>query len=322
MNARRRRDGRRYILIAVISAALMLIPVFAVVFTSAFRWSLIVEIASKVGEAGLIGVALGYFLDREIVQNINDALQVNTSTFEDRSRLSIEESRRLIERSVFDIKQDVFVGVMGHIVDNDIFSIFRETVILCPVFRETFDIRLRLTQCVVSHDGQEVEVLKCEWYEKSVIKSLQSPKAVYDFSVEYPTKHLPFMAPYCGVTKVSLNGSALTGQPFIDEKSTTGWTFKRQIDIVSGQPFTIEVYATTYKYLQDSDSFEMIIPSKAVEIEVTVSGCHLDVYAHVMAKGGSHEGGRHVKDGDDFHWIANSPMLPQQGIALRWLPRT
>jgi hypothetical protein len=124
-----------------------------------------------------------------------------------------------------------------------------------------------------------------------------------------------------GITRVKIDGTAEEGSPFIGSKAGGEWTYERRLEIPLGRPIKVESYSTCYKSLTDSDSFEMLIPTKKVEIEVNVRGCDLDVRPHIMVEGDWTPGGRHNEKENIYHWVPRNAMLPHQGVAIQWAPR-
>jgi hypothetical protein len=285
-----------------------------------FDWSSLNEWDSKIGEAAIIGVLVGFFLDRILMASVTSAVDSRGRAIE----AAISRHHAGIEASITEIKRDVFLGALGLGIERDIFSLFRQTIVECSVYRDPMRMRITLTREKHRRGDVEEEVLRCDWYEEYTVWGLKSPIAVHEFVVSLSTNDLPFMEDKVGITRMSIGGKVTQGSeqnPFIGKKEAGYSTFEARVEIPHGQSLKIESYSVTYKTLTDSDSFEMVMPTKNLEIDVIVQGCELDVRPHIMSEDGWHTGGRHGLNGNTFHWIPKSAMLPHQGVALQWAPK-
>jgi hypothetical protein len=59
-------------------------------------------------------------------------------------------------------------------VDKDIFSVFRTTIVECPVYRDQMRIRIDLTYIKVRTIDGDVGVLKCDWHEEFLLFGMRS----------------------------------------------------------------------------------------------------------------------------------------------------
>jgi hypothetical protein len=283
-----------------------------------FEWTYLYDWAGRLGEAAIIGVVVGYFLDKILMKSVDRHGQA----VERRVQEQHVRHTAIINASITELKRDVFFGAIGVGIERDIFSLFRQTIVECPVYRDPMRITMTLEHHKQGNDN--VPVLRCDWYEEYAIRGLQSPVTEYEFEISQSTDDLPFMEAKAGITKVTIDGVTVEGTPsapFVGERAGGYSIFKKDLKIPHGSALKVESYSTAYKTLTDSDSFEMVMPTKNLEIEVVVFGCKLDVRPHIMAEGGWSVGGRHGMNGNTFHWIPKSAMLPHQGVAIQWAVR-
>jgi hypothetical protein len=288
-----------------------------------FEWAYLYEWASKLGEAAIIGVVVGYFLDKILMKSADRHGQALERQVQDQHI----RYTTIINTSITDLKRDVFLGAIGVGIERDIFSLFKQTIVECPVYRDPMRMRITMTLEHHKQGNDDVPVLRCDWYEEYSIRGLQSPITDYDFEISQSTDDLPFMEPQSGITKVTIDGITVAGTPtapFVGIREGGYSIFKKSLKITHGTAVKVESYSTAYKTLTDSDSFEMVMPTKNLEVEVVVIGCKLNVRPHIMSEGGWSVGGRHGMNGNTFHWLPKSAMLPHQGVAIQWalIPET
>ncbi|WP_158928512.1 hypothetical protein [Acidisphaera sp. S103] len=285
-----------------------------------FEWSYLYDWAAKLGEAAIIGVVVGYFLDKILMKSVDRHGQAVERQVQDQH----VRHTTIINASITELKRDVFFGAIGVGIERDIFSLFRQTIVECPVYRDPMRMRITMTLEHHKHGDVEVPVLRCDWYEEYAIRGLQSPITEYEFEISQSTDDLPFMEAKSGITKVTIGDTTYAGTPsapFVGERTGGYSIFKKDLKIPHGSALKVESYSTAYKTMTDSDSFEMVMPTKNLEVEVVVMGCKLDVRPYIMAEGGWSQGGRHGMNGNTFHWIPKSAMLPHQGVAIQWAAR-
>lgn len=281
------------------------------------------EWGSKIGEAAIIGVLVAYFLDRLLVESLTSLTEAHEQKIEnDIESLRVTQAE-MLGTSIASIKREVFFGTIGYGIESDVFSLFRKTIVECPVYRDPMRMRITMTLEVHRQGAEDIEVLRCDWYEEYAISGLHSPVTDYKFEISQSTDDLPFMEEKAGITNITIDGVTIQGSrdsPFIGEKSGGYSTYSHTLKIPHGKAIKVESYSTAYKTLTDSDSFEMVMPTKNLEVEVVVIGCKLKVRAHIMAESGWDTGGRHGLNGNTFHWIPKNAMLPYQRVAIQWAP--
>jgi len=263
-------------------------------------WETVKAFAERLGEALIIGGIVAYLLDAHLVKGVN----------------------ALVTQHVNRIKLDVFEGVMGKIVDKDMFSVFNKTVLRCPFYRDQVRLTLTLTCEDVEIEGKVGTYLRCEWHEKYMIYSLQTPSASHELDIAISTNEVRGLEGRCGVTKVMVGPNVYGGSPgsFIGKNDALGESrFREIITVPAVSPASVESFSIAYKTLTDSETFEINLPSKNVELEVKVIGCDLNVRGHIMCPEAATHGWQHGQNGVS-HWIAHGAILPHQGISLSWSP--
>lgn len=288
-----------YLWVAIGGIVLLVSPeIVTAVIEQKFDSAVIGDWITRIGTAAMIGAALAFMLDQWQTKSITE----------------------LTDGKINKIIENVFDGVFKSAVDADIYDLFRQSVLNCPIYRDPFKLILKLTRDTRTINGRETEVLRCEWHEEYLLWSLQLPKALHDLEVAIVTNEIPDLEDLCGITEIRIGDKTRRGDPFLGERSADNFmVFRERVEVPHGNPVKVESYSVCYKTLTDSETFESVIPSKHIEVEVHVSGCRLSVQPHIMVEGGWREGGRHQRDAT-CHWIANSAMLPHQGIALSWSP--
>ena len=96
--------------------------VVTALLTQTFDPAVIGDWVSRVGTAAVIGGVLAYVLD---------TLQIKSIT---------QTANTHIDR----IKKDVFDGVFNSTIDKDIYALFRQSVLYCPIYREPFSLTLTI----------------------------------------------------------------------------------------------------------------------------------------------------------------------------------
>jgi hypothetical protein len=174
-----------------------------------FEWTYLYEWASKLGEAAIIGVVVGYFLDKILMKSADRHGQALERQVQDQHI----RYTTIINTSITDLKRDVFLGAIGVGIERDIFSLFKQTIVECPVYRDPMRMRITMTLEHHKQGNDDVPVLRCDWYEEYSIRGLQSPITDYDFEISQSTDDLPFMEPQSGITKVTIDGVTVAGTP-------------------------------------------------------------------------------------------------------------
>lgn len=313
---------RTYTVVGVLGLALFISPeIIQSVYHGEFKWTYLGDWVARIGEAAAVGAIIGYFLDYYLVDSVTDALVTATSSVNDAASSGLIAMREAVDVHVERIKTDVFEGVLGSIVERDVLTIFHRTVLHCPVYRDPLHLILTLSrEDLVKEDKTRITYIKCEWHEEYWLRSLQSPRASYQIEIGLETADVPVLSDKCGIIEIRIDDSVDRGNPFLGEPDAVDSTFvvyKKVVQVPFNNPIHVESYSVSYKSLNDSETFEIMVPSKNVELEVRVVGCKLNVRPHIMASGGWRHGGRHQRE-SYLHLIVNGAMLPHQGIALAW----
>jgi len=240
-----------------------------------FEWDYLYEWAAKIGEAAIIGVVVGYFLDRILLKSLVSAVdgrarEIGLTVSDNYGKIIglIEGNVLAIDKRITETKKDVFFGALGITIERDVLSVFRKTIVECPVYRDPMRMQITLTLEKHRHDGGDIDVLRCDWYEEYSIWGLRSPTTIYDFEVSLSTDDIPAMEHKVGITRMSIDGKVFqggSGSPFVGTKADGFSRFSQRLEIPQGKPIKIESYSTSYKTLTDSDSFEMGSSTPQVE---------------------------------------------------------